>query len=529
MSKNNITYKSTEFSHSYLGKKLIHNIVCILIITFAIIGCSKNNNNSQTEDTSGTNVVEANIAEPAYSFPEQTFVFGIDLSGLSKDDAFNKLNGSLEEIYSRKIQFTGANNTYEYTLSDLGLQIDATSTITNLIKSNTPTYTINEDSNNQILNTLKEAEEIKAVNASMTYTPNSTSDLQDDFTTINGTDGKTIDTELFVNDINTFINSNENNIIPLNFIATQPDFNSETMNFKKSVLGSQVTNYSGEGGRTTNLRTASNNISGWVLYPNEEFSTNTAFKSRIASNGYVNAPVIVNGGLEDGIGGGICQISSTLYCAVVYSELDILERRNHSLKVSYLPYAYDCTLAEGSIDFRFVNNTEYPILIHSTVENGKASVKIFGYESRPDNREIKLKNEFIQSYQSSVQEIEDPNLPLGKQVYDTKPLNGAKYNLYKDIYIDGALTDTILVNESTYRTRNGVLRIGTGAPEATETPVNNPVISQEPIAQDPVITQDPVVVPETEEPSGVIYDIPSPAPVEDVPVIDNIEEPVIIE
>ena len=135
--------------------------------------------------------------------------------------------------------------------------------------------------------------------------------------------------------------------------------------------------------RSQNLKLASDKINGTVLMPGEEFSYNQVVGKRTVEAGYKNAKIYSNGQVVDGLGGGICQISSTLYNAVLLADLEITERRNHYFKTSYVPAGRDATVVWGSIDFKFKNTRSYPIKIEAKVSSGIAEFKIFGikYES----------------------------------------------------------------------------------------------------------------------------------------------------
>ena len=136
--------------------------------------------------------------------------------------------------------------------------------------------------------------------------------------------------------------------------------------------------------RTTNLILAANKINGTVLMPGEVFSYNKVVGERTIADGYKEAPVYVNGKVENGLGGGICQITTTLYNAVLYANLEVVERSNHQFVPSYANASRDATVVYGAIDFKFKNNREYPIKITCSVANGIANFKIFGLKSEND-------------------------------------------------------------------------------------------------------------------------------------------------
>lgn len=136
--------------------------------------------------------------------------------------------------------------------------------------------------------------------------------------------------------------------------------------------------------RTTNLILAAKKINGTVLMPGETFSYNKVVGERTIAAGYKEAPIYVNGRVEDGLGGGICQITTTLYNAVLYANLEVIERTNHQFVPSYANASRDATVVYGAIDFKFKNNREYPIKITCSVANGIANFKIFGLKSEND-------------------------------------------------------------------------------------------------------------------------------------------------
>lgn len=136
--------------------------------------------------------------------------------------------------------------------------------------------------------------------------------------------------------------------------------------------------------RTTNLILASKKINGTVLMPGETFSYNKVVGARTIAAGYKEAPIYVSGRVEYGIGGGICQITTTLYNAVLYANLDIVERSNHQFVPSYAGPSRDATVVYGAIDFKFKNNRDYPIKITCSVSGGIANFKIWGLKSDND-------------------------------------------------------------------------------------------------------------------------------------------------
>ena len=136
--------------------------------------------------------------------------------------------------------------------------------------------------------------------------------------------------------------------------------------------------------RTTNLRLAAEKINGTVLMPGEVFSYNTVVGKRTIDAGYKEAKIYVNGEVVDGLGGGICQVSTTLYNAILYANLEIVERRNHQFVPSYAGAGLDATVVYGSIDFQFKNTRSYPIKIQCSVDKGICNFQIYGLKEETE-------------------------------------------------------------------------------------------------------------------------------------------------
>lgn len=173
-------------------------------------------------------------------------------------------------------------------------------------------------------------------------------------------------------------------------ITTEPEKTEEalTQQLYQDVLGTYTTYYSGSAARNNNVQLATSRINGLELMPGDEFSYDKTILPRTYANGYQSAPVYVGNKVESGLGGGICQPSSTLYGAVLYANMEILERHNHSMLVGYMPAGLDATIAQGYLDFRFKNSSDYPIKIEATASGGKLTFSILGYN--PENISVEI-------------------------------------------------------------------------------------------------------------------------------------------
>lgn len=182
--------------------------------------------------------------------------------------------------------------------------------------------------------------------------------------------------------------------------VTVKDFGMEAF---PNLLATYSTNYAASNkDRTTNLRLASNKINGTVVMPGETFSYNKVVGKRTIAAGYKEAAIYQDGQVTSGLGGGICQISTTLYNAVIAADLGITSRRNHMFVPSYVTAGKDATVVWGSTDFKFENTRDYPIKIESSVSGGVATVSIYGLKTDNEYDSIRIEAKTIKSTNTSL-------------------------------------------------------------------------------------------------------------------------------
>lgn len=213
--------------------------------------------------------------------------------------------------------------------------------------------------------------------------------------------------------------------------------------------------------RTTNLKLAANKINGTVLLPGEEFSYNKTVGERTVEAGFKEAAVFNAGKVENGLGGGICQISSTLYDAVVMANLGITVRRNHQFVTSYVKAGADATVVWGSQDFKFKNTRKYPIRITATVEGGVATVQIWGLKEDVEY-DITIETKKTATIPYTTQYVQDANLPAGQQKVVQTGNNGQKVEAYKVTRLNGQVISTTLLSKDTYNAMKKIVHVGTG-------------------------------------------------------------------
>ena len=253
--------------------------------------------------------------------------------------------------------------------------------------------------------------------------------------------------------------------------------------FTDCVIASYTTNYSSSSAnRKENIRLASAAINGKVLNPGEVFSYNTVVGPRTEAAGYKMAHVYSGGKTVDGIGGGICQVSSTLYNAVVFADLEIVYRTNHSLPVSYVPLGRDATVSYGTIDFKFKNNKETPVKIEVIADGNLLTVNIYGRKKY--KKDISIETKVTGSIKYSTTEIKDDTLFEGETKLEQEGANGTTVEAYKIVRENGAVVSSTLLCKSSYVPTEKIVRVGTKKkaqdPVQTNPPAEAPAVSVEP-------------------------------------------------
>lgn len=221
----------------------------------------------------------------------------------------------------------------------------------------------------------------------------------------------------------------------------------------QDVLGTFTTSYSSSGtARSANVANGCALINGITLYPGEEFSTLEAITPFTKDNGYYMAASYSNGKVVDSLGGGICQVSTTLYNAVLLSELEVTERYNHSMIVAYVNPAADAAIAESAgKDFCFVNNTDYPVYIEGVTKNKKITITIYGKETRSSDREVIYESQVLEKIAPGTDVIYvDEGQPIGYIVTESAHV-GYKAKLWKVVKENGVEVERTLVNSSSYK------------------------------------------------------------------------------
>lgn len=280
----------------------------------------------------------------------------------------------------------------------------------------------------------------------------------------------------------------ENSEVTISLEITYPEITEAKLTGKmfEDVLATYTTKYnSAEVDRTHNMRLAGNKVNGTVLAPGQVFSYNEVVGQRTVAKGYRNAKIFENGRVVDGLAGGICQVSTTIYNAALYSNMGIVERKNHSFPVSYAPKGQDATVVMGAIDFKFKNSTSNPIKITCSISGGNCTVSIMGIKEK--NYKVEINNVITGSTPFKTEYENDSTLEPGKEVVKQTGSNGYTIKSSRTVYENGKVIKTESLPSSYYIPLSKiVLRNET----ATEVPPEENIEVSVPV-EDPASTDNP--------------------------------------
>lgn len=309
----------------------------------------------------------------------------------------------------------------------------------------------------------------KAVNVTMTRE-------NGEFQVQGGQVGHRLDVETSIDIVNDYLTKDWDHAacrILLDVSEEKPRGSAEELASLTDILGTFTTSYSTSGSsRRGNVENGCRLINGILLYPGEEFSTYQTVSPFSSENGYYMAGSYLNGKVVDSLGGGICQVSTTLYNAVLKAELEVTERHNHSMIVSYVDPSADAAIAESAgKDFRFKNNLEYPIYIEGITAGKKITFNIYGKETRDtDSRKVRYESEVLEVINPPADIIyADASQPIGYIVSDSAHI-GYKAKLWKIVTENGKEVSRTQVNSSNYKMvpRSATVGTATADPAAYE-------------------------------------------------------------
>ena len=426
--------------------------------------------------------------------PDGLQVGGQELGGLSREEADRKIEEYVDGLPDQTISIQVGDQTLETTTKAMGLswsnrdavdEVVSALTEGNLLKRYMAETDLEQEGREIPVETAVDEAAVTAFvteqcsgmeggakNASITRE-------NGEFVITPSEKGVTVDTAATVQAINEAVAGGVDEPVEVEAVITEaePEITTEMLSTIKDVLGTYTTDFSSSSSaRAKNLEVGSAKLNGHVLMPGETLSGYECLQPFTRANGYEPAASYENGQVVDSIGGGVCQLSTTMYNMALEAELEITQRQNHSMIVTYVDPSRDAAIAGTYKDLKITNNYSTPIYIEAYTSGRKLTFTCYGQETRPANREVEYISETISRT--------DPGAPIERVNNSLAPGTrrrvssghvGIKSRLWKVVKVDGVETERTLLNTDTYNASKAVYEVGPAAPAETAPPVTETV------------------------------------------------------
>lgn len=459
--------------------KKIKNWMPVIALAVVAVLAFGNSEKIKADDKDAGSAV---VSQDAQTIADGVKIGSVDVSGMTGSDAKNAVTEYINSLKAATFTLTGAEDkTVEATAEDMGVTADVDSAVEkaqavgksgSLIRRYKETQDlkksdvvidmklqVDKQKTANLLYANGDSLNVKAVNMGLKRENGA-------FTIIDGQDGQEVDYVQSVYAINDFLVDQwdgSNNTIQLVVNDVKPEGSEEELAKVKDVLGTFTTTFPlNSAGRTQNVTRGCESINGSVVYPGEEFSADAAMRPYTEDNGYALAASYSNGTTVESFGGGICQVSTTLYNAVIRAELEVTARFNHSMTVGYVDLSADAAIAGDYKDFKFVNNSDAPIYIEGSCSGGVLTFTVYGEETRPANRQVSFESETLETMNPEVQYNVTSSQPVGYYHVDQSSHTGYKARLWKVVTVDGVEQSREVFNNSTYKASPKIITVGTG-------------------------------------------------------------------
>lgn len=413
---------------------------------------------------------------------KNTYVNGVDIGKLTKSQAKQEL---AKKYKLENVEFNYNDKSWKVKSKDLNLSTDLDKTVENAYNLNRKSSFFGNLSKTISANFGKKSNLVVAIN----YDKNKLKaemekiakeidvDVKDATLDISGEKVKVIpDSDGLKMDISKSMENFDNQTKKGNYKnelvvkATPAKVKKEQLANIDTNLGTYSTTFkTSQINRSINIKLATDNISNVLLMPGETFSFNKHTGKRSKENGYKSAPVIMEGEMEEDYGGGVCQVSSTLYNSVLYAGLEIVNVKNHTIPSSYVPKGRDATVADSGIDFLFKNNLKHPVYIKNYVSGNQIVCNIYG--SAEDKQNITISTKLDGVSQTTMKRVNDPTMPKGKEKVDKSGRNAYSVSTYRTFNdANGKKIKTEKIANSYYPKKEGIILVGTMEPKPEEKP-----------------------------------------------------------
>ncbi len=415
------------------------------------------------------------------------YISTVDVSGMTKEEAKAAINEYVDALKQTEIQLNGATGSIRILVDEMGLTAKVDEAVERA-------FVVAHSGN--LINRFKETKDLeqnnlyvelelsidKQLTAHAIYDKvdslnvdavnNGLKKENNEFVFVPGQTGYEVNIVESVYKISDYITQDwDGNPAELALITdiVEPRGTKEELAQVTDLLGSFTTDFStSDEGRIKNLTNGSSKLNGTLLYPGEELSVYEICHPFTVENGYGVGGAYQNGVVIDSVGGGICQVSSTLYNAVIRAELEVTMRYSHSMTVSYVEPSDDAAIAGTYKDFRFVNNQDYPIYVEGYCANKKVTFNIYGKETRPSNRKVRFESEIVSQEPATVQFNLNGTLPIGYINVDQGAHLKTAARLWKIVTVDGVEQSREIFNKSSYVGSPRMITVGTAGASAEQ-------------------------------------------------------------
>ncbi|MCR5031869.1 MAG: VanW family protein [Lachnospiraceae bacterium] len=412
----------------------------------------------------------------------------IDLSGLTKEQAKQKIESYVEGISQTPISLkTVSDNTVTVTAADLGLTWKNKDIVDKAVELGKTGNVVSRykqlkdlETHNQIYELELTVDTTKIENLinehCLTYNiPAKDFGLtreNGEFQVVEGQIGYEVNVSESVDKVATFMTEawdGAEATVDLVIVETTPRGSREELMGLTDILGTYTTSYTTSGSsRSANVANGCRLINGTLMYPGDSFSTLAKITPFSEANGYYLAGSYLNGTVVETLGGGICQVSTTLYNAVLRSELEVTNRSCHSMIINYVKPSEDAAISEsGGKDFEFVNNLDHPIYIEGYTENKHITFNIYGVETRDPGHSVEYLSEILETYNPTGDVInQNAGLPVGYISVQSVHI-GYKAQLWKIVKENGNEVSREVINTSYYKLVPRTAVVGTATDNPT--------------------------------------------------------------
>lgn len=410
---------------------------------------------------------------------EGIHISSLDVSGMTHDEAVAEVTNYVNQLSSSAVDLCIGENIVTIPVSELGFSCDVESIVKkameigktgNIVKRYKEKKDLEQNGSEINLPLNFSDDRIRAVLEEKCAVYNVAAEdagltrVSGDFVITGGKQGISLDVEASLNAIKDYMSNKwdgNSASIDLVTVVTEPKSAGADLDKVKDLLGTATTSYSkSASARCGNVERGASLINGTLLYPGEAFSAYETISPISLENGYFMAPSYENGQVVDSPGGGICQVSTTLYNAVLKAELEVTQRSNHSMIVTYVDPSKDAAIAGTYKDFKFVNNTQYPIYIEGITADKKITFNIYGVETRSASRTIDFVSETVSETPPTVV-LAATGDNLGHISSSGSPHKGLVAQLWKVEYENGVEVARNVINHSTYKMSPKTINIGT--------------------------------------------------------------------